>query len=71
MATYENGMKPSLSQVKPLSTSETVEHDPAVEHDLNIQHKLVLRPWRVRYNRSAVYSFFNPSTPPQHSTFPL
>jgi hypothetical protein len=53
MSTFENGDKPALSQIKPITTSEVSELDgptlAAAEQNDRLRGQLVLRPWRIRY----------------------
>lgn len=52
MSTFENGDKPGLSQIKPITTSEITELDgptlAAAEQNDRVFGKLVLKPWRTR-----------------------
>ena len=62
MSTFENDGKPSLSQIKPLNTSEVTELDgptlAAAEQNDRLRGKLVLRPWRTRYVISPYSRYF-------------
>ena len=54
MSTFENGDKPSISQIKPITTSEVSELDgsnlaAAAELNDRLRGKLVLKPWRTRH----------------------
>jgi hypothetical protein len=53
MSAFENGDKPSISQIKPITTSEATELDgptlAAAELNDRLRGKLVLKPWRTRY----------------------
>lgn len=53
MSTFENGDKPGLSQIKPITTSEITELDgptlAAAEQNDRVFGKLVLKPWRTRF----------------------
>jgi hypothetical protein len=52
MSTFENGDKPSISRIKPLTTSDVSELDgptlAAAEHNNRLSGRLVLKPWCKR-----------------------